>query len=165
MGVTASGKTTVGKLLAAQTGWQFAEGDDFHSEANRSKMHRGIPLNDEDRAPWLASMHSLLLGWHQNGTSGILACSALKQSYRTILSEQIPSAEIRFVLLEVPREVLEDRLRQRKGHYMNPDLLQSQLDILEMPSCAIMVSADKQPHAIVEEILGQLAAKAEKAAP
>ncbi len=152
MGVTASGKTTVGKLLAAQTGWQFAEGDDFHSDANRAKMHQGIPLTDEDRIPWLISMHQVLLGWNRSGTSGILACSALKQKYRDTLAEDIPPHNLRFVMLEVPREELEARLRRRQGHYMNPDLLQSQLDTLEMPADAILIPADHEPGEIVQQI-------------
>jgi gluconokinase len=156
MGVTGSGKTTVGKLLAQETGWQYAEGDDFHSEANRQKMHQGIPLTDEDRAPWLASMHALLLGWYQSGTSGILACSALKQNYRDVLADEIPSVSIRFVWLDVPPADLEERLRNRKGHYMNPDLLQSQLDTLEVPKDAIRISGDEGPRKIVAEILDQL---------
>ena len=159
MGVTASGKTTVGKLLAAETGWQFAEGDDFHSEANRGKMHQGIPLTDEDRIPWLLSMHAMLLGWKLSGTSGILACSALKQKYRDMLAEHIPPLNLRFIMLDVPREELEERLRLRQGHYMNPELLQSQLDTLEMPADAIMISAEHEPQQIVQEILDQLLIK------
>lgn len=156
MGVTGSGKTTVGKLLAAETGWEFAEGDDFHSEANRQKMHQGIPLTDEDRIPWLASMHDLVLRWYQSGTSGILACSALKQKYREVLVDQIPQVSVRFVWLDVPREALEDRLRNRKGHYMNPDLLQSQLDTLEIPKDAVHVYGEEAPRKIVQRILDQL---------
>src|SRR5271168_4803722 len=85
MGVTGTGKTTIGTLLSQRTGWQYAEGDNYHSEANKAKMHAGIPLTDEDRAPWLAVLHELLHGWYQKGESGILACSALKQSYRDTL--------------------------------------------------------------------------------
>src|SRR6201994_1112395 len=101
MGVTGSGKSTIGKLLAAETGWRYADADDFHSEANRAKMHAGIPLTDEDRQPWLKTLHNLLLGWYESGISGILGCSALKQSYRDVLTSQIPPLNMRFVLLEV----------------------------------------------------------------
>ena len=80
MGVTASGKTTIGTKLAALEQWEYAEGDDYHSDANKAKMHAGIPLTDADRAPWLASLHEVLLGWHRSGTSGVLACSALRQA-------------------------------------------------------------------------------------
>lgn len=160
MGVTASGKTTIGKLLAAETGWQFAEGDDYHSEANRDKMHRGIPLDDEDRAPWLASLHELLLGWSRGGTNGILACSALKQKYRDELAREIPPGNLRFAFLDVPRGELEERLRKRKGHYMNPDLLQSQLDTLEVPHDALHLDGAQAAESILHAILADPAIRA-----
>ena len=156
MGVTGSGKTTVGKLLAAETGWRFADADDFHSEANKAKMHAGIPLTDEDRRPWLVTLHQLLLGWYEGGTSGILGCSALKQSYREALTPQIPAVNIRFILLEVPRAVLEERLKARKNHYMSPALLQSQLDTLEVTPDLMRVAADGPPEKIVQEILDEI---------
>src|ERR1700684_3580556 len=123
MGVSGSGKSYLANKLVQATGWAFAEGDDYHSDANKAKMHAGIPLTDADRAPWLASLHEVLLGWHRSGTSGVLACSALRQAYRDELSAGIPGAELRFVLLEVPRAVLEQRMAERKGHYMSPALL------------------------------------------
>jgi len=156
MGVTGSGKTTIGKMLAAETGWRFADADDFHSEANKAKMHAGIPLTDEDRIPWLNSLHELLLGWYESGISGILGCSALKSSYRATLSPQIPSVNLRFILLEVSRAVLEERLKGRKNHYMNPELLQSQLDTLEVTPDLVRVNAEGPPPKIVQEILDQL---------
>jgi gluconokinase len=156
MGVTGSGKTTIGKLLAAETGWRFADADDFHSEANRAKMHAGIPLTDEDRKPWLATLHQLLLGWYEGGTSGILGCSALKQSYREVLTPQIPPLNIRFILLDVSRKLLQERLRGRKNHYMNPELLQSQLDTLEVTPDLTRVSAEGPPEKIVQGILEKL---------
>jgi gluconokinase len=156
MGVTGAGKTTVGKLLAEQTGWRFADGDDFHSDANKAKMHAGIPLTDEDRKPWLATLHQLLLGWYEAGISGILGCSALKKSYRDALTPQIPSVSIRFILLEVSRPALEERLKERKNHYMNPDLLQSQLDTLEVTPDLLRVSAEGSPEKIVQEILDEI---------
>ena len=94
MGVSGSGKTTLAKTLAKLTGWQFAEGDDYHSEANRQKMHSGIPLTDEDRAPWLATLHELILQWHQRGENGILTCSALKQAYRETLTDGSACAKL-----------------------------------------------------------------------
>ncbi len=153
MGVTGSGKTTIGTLLASETGWEYAEGDDYHSPENRAKMHAGIPLTDEDRAPWLAALHGVLLGWHNSGKSGVMACSALKQAYRDALRDGIPPAELRFVLLEAPRAVLEERLAHRSGHYMNPDLLQSQIDTLEIPADALHVSAVQTPREAVDQIL------------
>jgi gluconokinase len=156
MGVTGSGKTTIGKMLAAETGWRFADADDFHSEANKAKMHAGIPLTDEDRIPWLNTLHELLLGWYEAGISGILGCSALKQSYREMLTPQIPPVVLRFILLEVSRPVLEERLKGRKNHYMNPDLLQSQLDTLEITPDLMRVNAEGPPQKIVQEILDQI---------
>ena len=158
MGVTASGKTTIGTRLAALEHWEYAEGDDYHSEANKAKMHAGIPLTDADRAPWLAALHEVLVGWYRSGTSGVLACSALRQAYRDELSAGIPSAALRFVLLEVPREVLEQRMAERKGHYMSPALLDSQIATLEMPRDAIRVAADLPPDKVVQEIVTALRA-------
>ena len=156
MGVTGSGKTTIGKMLAAETGWRFADADDFHSEANKAKMHASIPLTDEDRQPWLATLHELLLGWYEGGTSGILGCSALKQSYRDVLTPQIPPLNLRFILLDVSRKTLEDRLRARKNHYMSPALLQSQLDALEITPDLTRVNAEGPPQKIVQEILDKI---------
>jgi gluconokinase len=156
MGVTGSGKTTIGKLLAAETGWRFADADDFHSEANKAKMHAGIPLTDEDRVSWLAALHQLLLGWYEGGTSGILGCSALRQSYRDVLTPQIPPLNIRFILLDVSRAVLEARLKARKNHYMSPDLLQSQLDTLEITPDLTRVRAEGPPQKVVQDILDKI---------
>jgi gluconokinase len=158
MGVTGSGKTTIGRKLAGAEHWAFAEGDDYHSEANKTKMHAGIPLTDADRTPWLASLHELLLGWYRSGTSGVLACSALKQSYRDVLSEGIPTTELRFVLLEVPKDVLQGRLAERKDHYMSPALLDSQLATLEMPRDAIRVPGDLPPDEVVRKIMDAMGA-------
>jgi|SRR3954454_4902641 len=156
MGVTASGKTTIGTSLATAEHWEYAEGDDYHSEANKAKMHVGIPLTDEDRAPWLARLHEVLLGWYRSGTSGVLACSALRQAYRDQLSQGIPSTGLRFVLLEVPKDVLEQRLAERKNHYMSPALLDSQIATLETPRDAIRVKGDLPPDQVVGEILTAL---------
>ena len=157
MGVTASGKSTIAEELVGLTGWQFAEGDDYHSEANRQKMHAGIPLTDQDRAPWLASLHGVIATWARNGQNGILTCSALKQAYRDVLVKDIPSDLYRFVLLEAPFKVLEERIETRHGHFMNPDLLQSQIDTLEMPQDALRVDATGAPQVVAKNILSQLA--------
>jgi len=156
MGVSGSGKSTIAQALVALTGWQFAEGDDYHSEANRQKMHAGIPLTDEDRVPWLNSLHDVLLGWHRSGTSGVMTCSALKQSYRDLLEKDLPPGSYRFVLLEAPVSVLNARMHNRPGHFMNPDLLQSQLDTLELPADALRVDATRTPEAVAREILAAL---------
>jgi gluconokinase len=158
MGPTASGKTTIGARLAAAEGWEYAEGDDYHSAANKAKMHAGMPLSDEDRTPWLASLHEVLLGWQRNGKSGVMACSALKQAYRDMLAKGLSGPELRFVLLEVPKAVLAARLALRKGHYMSPALLDSQLATLETPSDAIRVDGTRPPDEIVREIMSTVRA-------
>jgi gluconokinase len=158
MGVTGSGKTTIGTKLATAEHWEYAEGDDYHSDANKAKMHAGIPLTDEDRAPWLANLHEVLLGWHRSGKSGVMACSALKQSYRDELSAGIPGTELHFVLLEVSREVLQQRLAARKNHYMSPALLDSQIATLETPRDAIRVAGDRPPEETVREIMNAVRA-------
>ena len=156
MGVTGSGKTTIANELIALTGWKYAEGDDYHSEANRRKMHAGIPLTDEDRIPWLASLHEVILGWLHTGDSGVLTCSALKQWYRDLLVKDVPASAYRFVLLDVPVAILEDRMNQRRGHYMNPALLDSQLHTLELPHDAVRVDATEPPAIVAGKILSQL---------
>jgi gluconokinase len=132
MGVAGSGKSTLAARLVERTGWAFAEGDDFHSEANRAKMAGGTPLTDEDRLPWLDALHGVLRGWNAAGESGILTCSALKQSYRERLLDGVVDARV--VWLDPPLGVLRERLAARTGHYMNPRLLDSQLATLEAPA-------------------------------
>jgi len=149
MGVTGTGKTTVGEALAARTGWPFADADDFHSAANRAKMHAGIPLTDEDRAPWLESLHRQIVGWLQSGVNGILACSALKESYRTELTDGTGPRAVRFVFLTGPPELIR--------HYMPESLLPSQLATLEPPHDAIEISIDQTVPAMVDQILSALA--------
>jgi gluconokinase len=152
MGVTGAGKTSVAKALVALTGWEFAEGDDFHSEANRKKMHAGIPLNDDDRAPWLESLHQVILQWHRKGQSGVMTCSALKQKYRDVLTTGLPEQTFRFVLLDAPISVLETHLAERKGHFMNPGLLESQLATLEEPKNALWIHVDGAPEELARRI-------------
>jgi gluconokinase len=149
MGVAGSGKSTIAQALVSLTGWQFAEGDDYHSEANRRKMHSGIPLTDEDRIPWLNSLHDVLTGWHRSGASGVLTCSALKQSYRDLLVKDLPAGSYKFVLLDAPTSVLALRMNSRPGHFMNPGLLQSQLETLEMPADALLVNTARDQGAIL----------------
>jgi gluconokinase len=156
MGVTASGKTTIARDMQKLTGWEYAEGDDYHSEANRRKMEAGIPLNDGDRAPWLASLHQVLRGWFEKGQNGILTCSALKQAYRDVLVGGLPADAWRFVLLQVPKEELARRLAHRHGHYMNPALLDSQLATLEEPRDAIRIDATGPEEAIARRTLENL---------
>ncbi len=132
MGVSGSGKSFLASRLAAATGWPFAEGDDYHSEHNKALMAAGTPLTDADRAPWLDTLHQVLFHWHHAGQAGILTCSALKADYRNQLADGI--AELRFLWLDPPRSVLEERMRNRPGHFMPPALLDSQIATLEPPA-------------------------------
>lgn len=156
MGVTGSGKTTIGTLLAERSGSTFADADDYHPQANKDKMAAGHPLNDEDRQPWLETLNRLLLGWYREGKSGVLACSALKAAYRTTLAAGMPKDTVSFVLLDGSRELLAERLAARKHEYMNPKLLDSQLATLELPADALRVVNDKTPDEVVSEILARL---------
>jgi len=131
MGVSGSGKSYLAERLAAATGWAFAEGDDYHSDANKAKMAAGIPLTDVDRGPWLDTLHEVLANWHRTGQAGILTCSALKETYREHLTTGLPEA--RFVWLDPPRAVLAERMAHRHGHFMPPALLDSQIATLEPP--------------------------------
>ncbi|MBB5343256.1 gluconokinase [Tunturibacter empetritectus] len=156
MGVSGSGKTTIGTLLAERVGAVFADGDDYHPLANKEKMAAGHPLDDRDRQPWLEVLNRLLRDWFAAGKSGVLACSALKASYRATLQAGMPKGAVSFVLLEAPKEMLAARLAERKHEYMNPGLLDSQLATLEMPSEAVRVGNDRSPDEVVSQILAQI---------
>ena len=154
MGVTGVGKTTVGRALAQSLGCTFHDGDELHSEAAKRKMHRGIALDDADRAPWLAAIRKLIEAMLMEGRDGVVACSALKQSYRDEIV--VDPKSVKVVYLKGSKEVIVERLRHRSGHFMNPDLLQSQFDTLEEPRDAIVVEVSMAPEAIVEEIRARL---------
>jgi gluconokinase len=151
MGVTGSGKSTVGKLLAKRLSIPFIEADDFHSEENISKMSHSIPLTDEDRYPWLESV-SYQLQLHQHKKGAVLACSALKEKYRRILQKKLQE-KILWIYLEGSEEKLKERMKNRKGHFMPEELLHSQLATLEKPAYAYSVSIEKEPETIVAEII------------
>lgn len=156
MGVTGTGKSTLAHALVARTGWEFAEGDDYHSDANKAKMSAGVPLTDADREPWLQTLHGILAGWVAAEKNGVMTCSALKESYRETLTDGLPEGAARFVLLEAPKQVLEDRLAHRTGHFMNPALLNSQLATLEIPKDAIDISVTHTVDESVDEVLAKL---------
>jgi gluconokinase len=153
MGVTGSGKTTIGSLLAKRMQTVFADADSYHSAANKAKMAAGHALNDDDRQPWLESLNALLKGWLAEGGDGVLACSALKESYRNTLVQRMPVGSVVFVLLDGSKELIAERLAERQNHYMNPKLLDSQLATLEMPSDALRVLNDRAPEEVVNEIM------------
>ena len=149
IGVAGSGKTTVGKLLAVDLGWPFYDGDDFHPPENITKMRGGLPLTDQDRLAWLSALRKLIDQALQARTSVVIACSALKQAYREQL--QGKDKEIQFVYLKGSYELMHQRLRARRGHFMKADLLTSQYDALEEPTEALTVEA-AAPTKIVEKI-------------
>jgi gluconokinase len=155
MGVTGSGKTTVGSLLAHRLRWIFADADDFHSAANKAKMHRGIPLTDADRGPWLAAMHKQIAEWIASGQNAVLACSALKNGYRRQLWN---GPEVQFVYLQGSYGLIAERLRARKGHFADEHILAGQFTDLEEPSPseATIVEIAGSPEEIVNEICNRL---------
>ena len=146
MGVAGSGKTTIGSLLALELGWDFYDGDDFHSESNRAKMAQRIPLTDEDRSTWLASLRDLISQNLRENRSIVLACSALKKSYRGVLNF---NEEVRFVHLQGSYEQIEARLRERTGHFMSAEMLASQFEILEEAPDALGIDISNTPQEIV----------------
>jgi gluconokinase len=154
MGVSGSGKTTVGQRLARALGAEFAEGDSYHPPANVEKMRRGIPLDDADREPWLERLRAEIGGWLEAGRKVVLACSALKQRYRDVLKAGRPG--VRFVYLCGSEDLIRDRLKRRRGHYMPASLLASQFAALEEPGDAITVDIGRPPDEIVTSILSGL---------
>jgi gluconokinase len=151
MGVAGSGKTAVGSRVAKRLGWLFLDADDFHPPANVEKMKRGIPLDDNDRAPWLERMNSELRRQIAEGRSVILACSALKDAYREKLMDHLPEA--RFVFLDVDRNTLLERLQKRQAHFFPKELLDSQLATLEQPHDAFVVDANRPIDEVVDSIV------------
>lgn len=150
MGVSGSGKTTVGKLLAQRLGAHFLDADDFHPEDNIRKMRGGIALDDADRKPWLEQLKTELRNHESRGNSVVLACSALKRSYRDQLRQGLQ--DVRVVYLRGTRALLAARLAGREGHYMPPTLLDSQLDTLEEPRNAITIDVSGTPEGATEAI-------------
>jgi gluconokinase len=154
MGVAGSGKTTVGELLAQHLGWSFHDADAFHPPENIAKMTNGIPLTDSDRVPWLAALHDLISTSLKECRPAVLACSALKESYRQTLLEGNDGVQI--VYLKGSYDLLWSRLSLRKDHYMKPQMLQSQFEALEEPSNALTVDVSLPVNEIVQVILKQL---------
>jgi gluconokinase len=154
MGVSGSGKTTVGELLAQRLGADFVEGDAYHPPENIEKMRRGIPLDDADRQPWLQALRAEIDRWLAAGKTVVLACSALKQSYRDILAKGRP--DVRFVYLKGDEALLRSRLEKRRGHYMPASLLASQIAALEEPAGVITVDIEGTPEAIAAAIRHRL---------
>jgi len=154
MGVSGSGKTTIGQLLAKEKGVPFFDADDFHPIANVEKMKAGNPLNDEDRAPWLDRLNELAKVEIQK-KGAVITCSALKASYRERLEEGLASPP-KWIFLNGKFETILNRINQRAGHYMPASLLQSQFDALELPENAFSVDIEQQPEEIIYQILGEI---------
>lgn len=154
MGVSGSGKTTVGKLLSTRLGWPLLDADDFHPPENIAKMRSGIPLADEDRWPWLDRLNDLLKEKALHGENALLACSALKSTYRDRLAAGC--SNLRWVHLKGSFELIESRLQARKGHYMKAGLLESQFAALEEPANAIIADVSASPEVIADAVKAAL---------
>ena len=154
MGVSGSGKTSVGQSLAEQLGWDFYDADDFHPPENIAKMASGIPLDDSDRAPWLASLHDLISSHLQAGRRGVMACSALKERYRQQLLNG--NSDVQIVYLKGTYDLIWSRMSKRSDHYMKPQMLHSQFETLEEPNKALTVTVSKPVPDIVQELVKYL---------
>jgi len=153
MGVTGSGKTTVGKLLSNELGWRYLDADDFHPQTNVAKMKIGVPLADADRTPWLETLRDLIRNCLDQGENAVLACSALKESYRGFL---LIDENVRLIYLKGDYALIEERLNERRGHYMNAKLLDSQFDTLEEPEGDVWIDVASSPDEIVKIIRSHL---------
>jgi gluconokinase len=153
MGVTGAGKTTVGRLLARQLGWQFLDADDFHPPENIEKMKHGIPLTDADREPWLAAIHKALLDYAAKNQNVVLACSALKQKYREKLAARL---DLRICYLKGSFEEISSHIEHRTGHFAGEAILAGQFSDLEEPDDAVVLDATAPPEESVSEALTKL---------
>lgn len=151
MGVAGSGKTTIGRALAERLRWEFLDADDFHSEDNKKKMNLGIPLTDEDRWPWLFSIQERVKDSIVGKADIVLACSALKQSYREVILKSGDNYLV--VFLYGDRETLLKRLKTRDDHFMNPKLIDSQIKTLEEPSNCLRVAITEKLDEVIERII------------
>jgi len=154
IGVAGSGKTTIGRILAARLGYEFDDADDLHPPQNREKMSRGIALSDEDRLPWLYAVRDLVRRCLAETRCAAIACSAFKQSYRDLLV--VDAAKVKVVYLKGSRTLIAERLAQRAGHFFDRRLMQSQFDTLEEPADAIVVDISEPPENIADAIRARL---------
>ena len=151
MGVSGCGKSSVGKALAERLGWDFYDADDFHPPENVAKMVNGIPLDDSDRAPWLATLHDLISSSLKADQPGVLACSALKERYRQQLLKD--NVGVQFIYLMGSYDLIWSRMSKRQDHYMKPQMLKSQFEALEEPTNALTMDISKSVDEIVGDIL------------
>jgi gluconokinase len=153
MGVAGSGKTTTGRQLAAELDWQFYDADDFHPRANVEKMSRGVALDDADRRPWLEALRALVRDCLARGGRAVIACSALRESYRKYL---LIDERVKLVYLKGDYALIQARLQQRQGHFMKPELLDSQFATLEEPAQGLSVDVSLSPKELIKTIRNQL---------
>lgn len=153
MGVIGSGKTTIGLMLAEALNASFYDADDFHPPANREKMAGNVPLTDEDRWPWLQTLHIKMKEWARTKAPSVLACSALKQTYRDLLSADLP---VKWVYLKGDRETIRQRIEGRKGHFAGTALVDSQFQALEEPPGALVADIRQTPEVIVGQLVQAL---------
>ena len=155
MGVSGNGKTEVGKSLSQYLGWDFYDADDFHTPQSISKMANGIPLDDSDRAPWLAVLHDLISSSLIENRFGVLACSALKDRYRKQLLEGNDN-RVQIIYLKGSYDLVWSRMTTRKEHYRQPEMLQSQFDVLEEPVNALTMDISRPVDEILFKVLEQM---------
>lgn len=153
MGVAGSGKTTIGRALARELGWKFYDADDFHPAANVGKMRGGVPLDDADRTPWLEALRDLVRACLERGESAVVACSALKEKYRAYL---LVDETVKLVYLKGDYELIRERLGGRRGHFMRPELLESQFAALEEPGRESHFNVSSTPEEIIEAVRSRL---------
>ena len=154
IGVSGCGKTTIGRGLSEQLGWPFYDADDFHPPSNIEKMANGIPLNDNDRQPWLNRLHELIDNHLSQDQSLVLACSALKEKYRQLLKGDLE--RVWFVHLQGDFDLIYNRMQKRAGHYMQAEMLRSQFADLEQPQDAYSISIDAPVQNILDQIINKL---------
>jgi len=153
MGVSGCGKSIIAARLAEKLGWVFIESDSYHSEEHIRKMTIGLPLTDDDRQPWLETLHDLLIDLSSKDQSAVLACSALKEKYRQTLTTGLMN--VQFVYLKGDYDLIRQRMQSRQ-HYMKPSMLRSQFEALEEPENALVIDIAQPPDTIVSEILRQI---------
>jgi gluconokinase len=149
MGVAGAGKTTIGQKLSAELGWKFYDADDYHTRVSIEKMKQGLPLNDADREPWLETLRAIIRGCLEHEEDAVLACSALKKSYRDFL---LIDERVRLIYLKGSYELIQERLLNREEHFMKPSMLDSQFDALEEPEPSAHIDASQPPEEIIKEI-------------
>jgi len=160
MGVSGSGKTAVGELLAKRLGWPFVDADDLHPAGNIRKMTGGVPLTDDDRHPWLLKVRDVIAEHAAAGRAAVVACSALKEDYRKLL--RTAKADLKFVYLRGAPAAFERRLLERRGHFFDPTLLASQFETLEEPTDALVVDADGELDAVVDAVVASLGVRSKE---